>query len=319
MIITVASGKGGTGKTTVAVSLALSLAEAAGPPSSDNPPQRAERLSPLFLDCDVEEPNAALFLNPTIDERREVGQMIPQVDLETCIHCGRCAEVCQYNAIAVVGENVLVFPELCHACGSCTLNCPTEAISEILDVTGVIERGSSCSPSLSDSKSDVRAGVIEFAHGILNVGEAMAVPVIHQLKQWVVPSHPGERPVILDAPPGNACPVVEAMNGADFVLLVTEPTPFGLHDLKQAVEVARDEMGLPVGVVINREGVGDEGVDAYCAAEQVPILMRIPIDRRIAEAYSEGVPLVAALPGYREALRELYRRIVEFLNAERTV
>jgi MinD superfamily P-loop ATPase len=214
---------------------------------------------------------------------------------------------------------VLVFPELCHACGSCTLNCPTEAISEILDVTGVIERGSSCSPSLSDSKSDVRAGVIEFAHGILNVGEAMAVPVIHQLKQWVVPSHPGERPVILDAPPGNACPVVEAMNGADFVLLVTEPTPFGLHDLKQAVEVARDEMGLPVGVVINREGVGDQGVDAYCAAEQVPILMRIPIDRRIAEAYSEGVPLVAALPGYREALRELYRRIVEFLNAERTV
>jgi MinD superfamily P-loop ATPase len=256
---------------------------------------------PIFLDCDVEEPNAALFLNPTIEERRAVGQMIPQVDLETCIYCGRCAEVCQYNAVAVVGENVLVFPELCHACGSCTLNCPTEAISEVLNVTGVIERGS--------SRSDVSAGPIEFAQGILNVGEAMAVPVIHQLKRWVIPPRTGDRPVILDAPPGNACPVVEAMNGADFVLLVTEPTPFGLHDLRQAVEVARDEMGLPVGVLINREGVGDQGVDEYCAAENVPILMRIPIDRRIAEAYSEGVPLVVALPEYAQQFRALYARI----------
>jgi MinD superfamily P-loop ATPase len=319
MIITVASGKGGTGKTTVAVSLALSLAEAASLPSPEDPAQEpewpywpeaeADRHHPLFVDCDVEEPNAALFLNPTIDERREVGQMIPQVDPETCIHCGRCAEVCQYNAIAVVGEHVLVFPELCHACGSCTLNCPTEAITERLDVTGVIERGSSRCPSLSDSRSDLPAGAIDFAQGILNVGEAMAVPVIHQLKQWVIPPRTGERPVILDAPPGNACPVVEAMNGADFVLLVTEPTPFGLHDLKQAVEVARDEMGLPVGVVINREGVGDQGVDAYCAAEDVPILMRIPIDRRIAEAYSDGVPLVAALPEYALRFRALYAAI----------
>jgi MinD superfamily P-loop ATPase len=279
MIITVASGKGGTGKTTVAVSLALSLAEE----------------NPLFLDCDVEEPNAALFLNPTIEERREVGQMIPSVDLETCTACGRCAEVCQFNAIAVVGENVLVFPELCHACGSCALNCPVEAITEELDVTGVIERGAN--------------GRIAFAQGILNVGEAMAVPVIHQLKRWTIPPSTGERPVILDAPPGNACPVVESMQGADFVLLVTEPTPFGLHDLKQAVEVARDEMGLTVGVVINREGVGDQGVDVYCEAEGVPILMRIPIERRIAEAYSEGVPLVEALPAYRERFRTLYADI----------
>jgi MinD superfamily P-loop ATPase len=265
----------------------------------------------------VEEPNAALFLNPTIDERREVGQMIPEVDLEMCILCGRCAEVCQFNAIAVVGENVLVFPELCHACGSCTLNCPTEAITEVLDVTGIIERGSSRLTPMSEGGQG--SGGIDFAQGILNVGEAMAVPVIHQLKRWVIPPHAGDRPVILDAPPGNACPVVEAMNGADFVLLVTEPTPFGLHDLKQAVEVARDEMGLPVGVVINREGVGDQGVDAYCAAEGVPILMRIPIDRRIAEAYSEGVPLVAALPEYRRAFLELYRVIAESLDAERTI
>jgi MinD superfamily P-loop ATPase len=323
MIITVASGKGGTGKTTVAVSLALSLAEAPVLPSSDNPEQVARPMRPLFVDCDVEEPNAALFLNPIIEERREVGQMIPQVDLESCIYCGRCAEVCQYNAIAVVGENVLVFPELCHACGSCTLNCPTEAITEILDVTGVIERGSSRLASVSDNgrgsgRSELHGGTIEFAQGILNVGEAMAVPVIHQLKRWVIPPRAGERAVILDAPPGNACPVVEVMNGADFVLLVTEPTPFGLHDLKQAVEVARDEMGLPVGVIINREGVGDEGVDAYCAAEDVPILMRIPLERRIAEAYSEGVPLVATVPEYRQAFVELYRAIVASLDAEGT-
>lgn len=284
MIIAVASGKGGTGKTTVAVSLALSLSAKA----------------PLFLDCDVEEPNAALFLNPAIDERREVGQMIPKVDLELCTACGRCAEVCQFNAIAIVGKNVLVFPELCHACGSCALNCPTEAITEELDVTGVIERG--------------RNGKIEFAQGILNVGEAMAVPVIHQLKRRVIPASTGRRPVILDAPPGNACPVVEVMQGADFVLLVTEPTPFGLHDLRQAVDVARDEMGLSVGVVINRDGVGDKGVDAYCEAEGVPILMRIPIERCIAEAYSEGVPLVEALPVYGERFRDLYADVVRLVT-----
>ncbi len=282
MIVTVASGKGGTGKTTVAVNLALTLAGDA---------------RPLFLDCDVEEPNAALFLHPKIEERREVGQLIPEVDPEKCTYCGRCAEVCQYSAIAVVAKKVLVFPELCHGCGSCTLNCPTGAISEVLDVMGTIERG--------------WAGSVEFAQGTMDVGEAMAVPIIHQLKDWVIPAAPGERPVILDAPPGTACPVVESMRGADFVLLVTEPTPFGLHDMRLTVEVARDELHLPVGVVINRYGVGDEGVEEYCAAEGIPILMRLPLDRRIAEAYSEGRPLVEALPEYREQFAALWRRIEE--------
>jgi MinD superfamily P-loop ATPase len=148
----------------------------------------------------------------------------------------------------------------------------------------------------------------------MNVGQPMAVPIIHQLKKWTISPELGDRPVILDAPPGNACPVVEAMHGADFVLLVTEPTPFGLHDLRQAVEVARDEMGLPVGVVVNREGVGDEGVDRHCEAEGIPILMRIPIDRRIAEAYSEGVPPVDELPEYRERFRALYVEIERLLS-----
>jgi MinD superfamily P-loop ATPase len=289
MIITVASGKGGTGKTTVAVSLALSLAES------------VNLANPLYLDCDVEEPNAALFLQPTIQERREVGQMVPQVDPETCTYCGRCAEVCQYHAIAVVEEKVLVFPELCHGCGSCTLNCPTGAIHEVLNVMGTVERGWAKLPSASRR--------LEFAQGTMNVGEAMAVPIIRQLKQGVIPSDPGDRPIILDASPGTACPVVESMRGADFVLMVTEPTPFGLHDLRLAVEVARDELGLPVGVVINRDGVGDQGVDDYCATEGIPILMRIPLDRRIAEAYSDGGTLVETLPEYREQFQNLYAAI----------
>ena len=283
MIVTVASGKGGTGKTTVAVSLALSLADCANP------------APPLLLDCDVEAPNAALFLRPAIRERREVGQMVPRVDLETCTYCGRCAEVCQYHAVAVIGEKVLVFPELCHGCGSCTLNCPTGAIDEVLHVTGSIERG--------------WARGVEFAQGTINIGEPMGVPIIRQLKRWVIPSNPGRRPIILDAPPGTACPVVESMRHVDFVLMVTEPTPFGLHDLRLAVEVARGELGLPVGVVVNRDGVGDQGVDAYCAAEGIPILMRIPLDRRIAEAYSNGAALAEAMPEYRGRFVELWKRL----------
>jgi MinD superfamily P-loop ATPase len=297
MIVAVASGKGGTGKTTVAVNLALSLATGGDAPED----VQREEGQPLFLDCDVEDPNAALFLRLTIEEGREVGQLIPEVDLAACTTCGRCAQVCEYHAIAVVGDKVLVFPELCHGCGSCTLNCPEGAIHEVLHVMGILERG--------------RAGAIAFAQGTMNVGEAMAVPIIRQLKGWTIPPSHDARPVLLDAPPGTACPVVETMRGADVALMVTEPTPFGLHDLRLAVEVARDELGLPVGVVVNRDGVGDRGVDAYCAAEGIPILMRIPLERRIAEAYSEGVPLVDDMPAYRERFRVLYRQIARLSRA----
>ena len=288
MKIAVASGKGGTGKTTVATSLALSLPNGA---------------NPLFLDCDVEEPNAALFLNPTFDQRQEVGILIPEVNLDRCTFCGRCAEVCVWHAIAVVGQKVLVFPELCHGCGSCTLNCPEGAIDEVLHVMGSLESGP--------------AGPVAFGHGILNVGEAMAVPIIRQLKA----KHMANRDhgvTILDASPGTSCPVVETMRGADFVLLVTEPTPFGLHDLRLTVQVARDELSLPVGVVVNRDGIGDAGVDEYCAAEGVPILMRIPLDRRIAEAISGGKALVEALPEYRPQFRALYEQIVRLSVQTRT-
>ncbi len=293
MIIAVASGKGGTGKTTVATSLALSLATSGA--------------EVLFLDCDVEEPNAALFLRPVLDHREEVGLLVPEVDYDRCTFCGRCAEVCVWHALAVVGRRVLVFPELCHGCGSCTLNCPAGAIREALHVLGVLESG--------------RAGPIEFGQGTMDVGQAMAAPIIRQLKKKHLRKD-DDRVAILDASPGTACPVVEALRGADFVLLVTEPTPFGLHDLRLAVQVARDELGLPVGVVVNRDmvgvhrdGCGDAGVDAYCAAEGIPILLRIPLDRRIAEAISDGTPLVAARPEYRPRFVALYERIAQEVAA----
>jgi MinD superfamily P-loop ATPase len=308
MIIAVASGKGGTGKTTVATSLALAVST-----DARNQRDRAENVNPtdlyaergegpLFLDCDVEEPNAALFLRPTLDQCEEVGIPIPEIDLGKCTYCGRCAEVCAWHAIAVVGRKVLVFPELCHGCGSCTLNCPEGAIYEMLHVMGSLESG--------------QAGPIAFGHGILNVGEAMAVPIIRQLKAKHR-SGADHGVTILDASPGTSCPVVETMRGADFVLLVTEPTPFGLHDLRLTVQVARDELGLPVGVVVNRDGLGDAGVDEYCTAEGIPILMRIPLDRRIAEAISEGEALTEALPEYRPRFLDLYQQIAGALASQK--
>lgn len=280
MILTIASGKGGTGKTTVAVNMALSVAEA----------DRRSKL--LFVDCDVEEPNAYLFLKPVVTRSQPVSIMIPHVDASRCEHHARCAEVCQFHAIAALPNDTLVFPELCHGCGGCTLECPVEAISEEPHPIGIIEEG--------------HVDGIVFAHGVLNVGEPMATPIIRELKRRL---SDGYDLAILDAPPGTACPVVESMRGADYILLVTEPTPFGLHDLRLAVQVARDELGLPVGVVINHDGVGDAGVDDYCEFEGIPILMRIPMDRRIAEAYSRGITIVDALPEYRERFRQLLRSI----------
>lgn len=297
MIIVVASGKGGTGKTTVATSLALSITTT-DPQSETDRSESTNSANLLFLDCDVEEPNAALFLKPRLDHNEKVGILIPKVDYDCCTFCGRCAEVCAWHAIAVVDPKVLIFPELCHGCGSCSLNCPEGAIHEVLHVMGSLESG--------------QAGPIVFGHGILDVGQAMAVPIIRQLKARHR-ADPDHGVTILDASPGTSCPVVETMRDADFVLLVTEPTPFGLHDLRLAVQVARDELDLPVGIVVNRDGVGNADVDEYCTAKSIPILMRIPLDRRIAVAISEGQALVKAMPEYQESFQKLYERIAQLI------
>jgi MinD superfamily P-loop ATPase len=274
----------------VATSLALSLAM--GEPGQSVP------LPPIFLDCDVEGPNAHLFLAPTFERRQDVAIQIPRVDAAKCTACGKCAEVCQYHAIAVLGKKTLVFSQLCHGCGSCTLVCPEGAIREAPHAIGVLEAG-------------MAAHGIPFARGVLDVGEPMATPAIRQLKQWAIPADgPAGRVVILDAPPGTSCPVVEAVRGADYLLLVTEPTPFGLHDLRLAAEIAA-ELGIPTGVVINRDGIGDAAVDAFCAAAGLPILLRIPFERAIAEGVAQGRTLVDIHPEYASRLRAMAEQIAE--------
>jgi MinD superfamily P-loop ATPase len=295
IFIAVASGKGGTGKTMVSTSLALSLARQ---PENILLEQQTSPKPLLFLDGDVEAPNAHIFLNTDFKNSKEVGNLVPVIDESKCTFCGYCAEVCQYHAIAVVGKKTLVFNQLCHGCGSCTLNCPEGAISEQLHVIGQLQSG------LADEN-------ISFARGIMNVGEPMAVPIIHQLKEWANDGHFST--VIMDASPGSSCPVVEAIRGADYLLLVTEPTPFGLHDLKLAVELAK-VLKLPCGVFINRDGIGDQQVEAYCQAEGIKILARIPYRRDIAEALAQGHALVEKFPEYEQLFLDVYRSILSELD-----
>ena len=275
MIVSVASGKGGTGKTTVSTNLALSLESKI-----------------QFLDCDVEEPNAHLFLKPAIEEIKKIATPVPEVDEKKCTLCGKCGEICQFKAIVVIGKTVLPFHELCHSCGGCVKVCPEKAITEIDRELGVIERGH-------------RNG-LEFVHGKLRVGEAMSPPLIKEVRSYTRP----DKMTIIDAPPGTSCPVIASMNGADFVLLVTEPTPFGLNDLKLAVGAVK-VLGIPCGMVINRSDLGDDQVKTYAAQEDLPVLMEIPFDRRIAEAYSRGEMLVEVMPEWKERLKALFRRIKE--------
>jgi MinD superfamily P-loop ATPase len=249
----------------------------------------------------VEAPNAHLFLHPRFESVWEIGIAIPQVDEARCSACGRCAEVCAYHAVAVLGAKVLVFPELCHGCGSCTRACPDGAITEVVRSIGVLRRGTT-------------AQGVDFGHGELSIGEPMAGPVIRQLKQQITPR--SGQIVILDAPPGTSCPVVEAMRGADFLLLVTEPTPFGLHDLRLAVQVGQS-LRLPMGVIINRDGIGDESVARYCASEGIPVMMRIPFDRDIALGFAQGRTLLETHPEYASALQEVVLQMGRCIEGRR--
>jgi len=280
VIIAVASGKGGTGKTSVAVGLALSLPDV------------------QFLDCDVEEPNAALFLRPEIAETFPVGIPVPEVDEAKCAHCGKCAALCAYNAILDLGKKVLVFPHLCHGCGGCTQVCPEKAISEKENSIGIVNRG--------------RAGDIDFVQGTLNVGEPMATPIIKKARRLIDRT----KTVILDSPPGTSCPMIETVRDADFCLLVTEPTPFGLNDLRLAVETVR-QLQVPFGVVINCSGIGNDEVKKYCAEENIPLLLEIPWDRRIAEGYSRGEPIVSVLPDMKNDFLKLLKKTEDMISTER--
>jgi len=321
MIISFASGKGGTGKTTVATNFALSLLKEKG-------------LSKIqFLDCDVEEPNAAIFLKPQIIRTKSIGIPVPVIDFNKCTYCGKCSEVCAYNAIAVVNpvryaqrkndknnkemsnilsngtkNNVLIFNELCHGCGGCKLLCPEAAIEETDREIGLIEIG--------------EAGKIKFIQGKLNIGEPMATPLIKEMKKKLSDAETrrkGEQKfnhltnhhvTIIDVPPGTSCPVIEAVKNSDFSVLVTEPTPFGLNDLILAVETLK-KLKIPSGVVINRDGIGNKDVEEYCKKNNIEILMRIPIDKEIAIAYSKGIPVVQIKPEYMNKFQELYRKILE--------
>ncbi len=273
MIISIASGKGGTGKTTVATNLAVACEG-----------------NVQLLDCDVEEPNAHLFIRPDILDVKTITAPIPEVDMDKCTLCGKCAEICQFKAIVVIGKTVLPFPEMCHSCGGCMAVCPEKAITEIGRELGVVEKG--------------KRNGLEFVHGRLRIGEAMSPPLIRKVREYTRP----DTLTIIDAPPGTSCPVIASMKGADFVILVTEPTPFGLHDLKLAVGAVKI-LSIPCGLVINRADIGDDRVKQYAAEEGLAILMEIDFDRRIAEAYSKGEMLVDVMPEWKENFLNMLKKI----------
>lgn len=274
MIISVASGKGGTGKTTIATNLALAL-----------------ETEVQILDCDVEEPNVHLFLQPQINTVEMAETFVPEVDEAACTLCRKCVDICRFKALTVIGKMLLTFPELCHSCGGCLVVCPENAICEGKRELGQIELGAVNTE-------------VNFGHGRMRVGEAMAPPLIRDVR-----AHSSANAItIIDAPPGTSCPVIAAMKDTNFVLLVTEPTPFGLHDLKLAVEAVRC-LGIPSGLVINRADMGNDEVEAYAAEKGLPVLMKIPFDRQIARLYSEGIPFVQERSEWRERFRQLYRDI----------
>jgi len=272
MILTIASGKGGTGKTTVSVNLALSLGRV------------------QLIDCDVEEPNDNIFIKATINSTQDVNTEIPEINYEKCISCGKCADFCSFNAIIDLPSGIKIFPGLCHSCGGCKLVCPNEAISWKDKKIGIIRKG------INDE--------LYFSEGILDIGESRPTPIIKALKYQIR----SDIDVILDCPPGTSCSFLETVKGSDFCILVTEPTPFGLNDLKLAVDALR-EMDISFGVVINREGIGDEGVELFCDREEIPIILKIPHNEDIAKLYSKGKTFVNELPWLKDELISMFNNI----------
>jgi len=250
-----------------------------------------------LLDCDVEEPNDFLFLHPKITETKPVYVRIPVVDESKCDYCGECAKFCKFNAIFVTNRKIMFFPELCSSCGGCTFICPRNAIKEKKRKIGTMKRGS--------------AEGVELVYGQLNVGEPMATPVIRLVKKHMQPPEKGD--VLIDSPPGTSCPVIESVHGSDYCILVTEPTPFGLYDLRIAIEVLK-KLKIPCGVVVNRAGIGNREVYAFCREKAIPVLLEIPYERKIAELYSVGKPFVLEMPEWKGRFRGLLEDIKEKLQ-----
>lgn len=270
MRIAVASGKGGTGKTFVSTGLILIKGEG------------------VLCDCDVEEPNSHIFLKPEIEEREDFHVKVPEVDLEKCTGCNLCFEKCMYKAILVMGKKVIFHPELCHSCGLCAYVCPEKAIKEVDRKSGIIEKG--------------KKGKILFYHGMIDVGEAMSSPLIRELKK-ITYHHDF---VIYDAPPGTSCPVIETIKHTDYIILVTEPTPFGLSDLEMAVKAFKD-FEIPMGIVINKVMDDIEEVENFSKKHRVPIITEIPFDKKIAELYAQGIHPATEIPEIREIFEEVLK------------
>ncbi len=283
MKIAVASGKGGTGKTTIATSLAISLVDWG---------------NVTYVDCDVEAPNGHLFLHPELQNQSQAFIFMPQIQVDKCKLCEKCVQVCQFHALAGVGKNIMVFPQLCHGCGSCTWNCPEQAIVEVPNPIGVLETG-------------ITEIGIQFMRGVLTLSEPMPTPIIRQLKKLIHPNQ--DEIVILDSPPGASCSVVETLRGTDFALLITEPTPFGLHDLQQMMGIVK-EMDIPAGIIVNRDGIGDYHFEEFINQANIPVLFRIPFEERIASGIAAGQSLVNISPEYKPIFQHIYVDILNLIN-----
>ena len=284
MKIAIASGKGGTGKTTLSTNLASYL---------------AEKGKVVLADLDVEEPNSGLFINCETIHKEDKFKMIPEWEQNDCTLCGLCQEVCNFHAVIQLGTQIMVFPELCHSCYACSELCPTSVLPMIPKKMGKLRHNQN--------------GNLNFVESMLNIGEEKAVPLISQTIEYVNEHFSDEIIKLYDAPPGTSCPVIEATKGSDFVILITEPTPFGLHDLKLAVDTMK-KLNKRYGIVVNRFGIGNDDVLKYCHEEKIPILAKIPNDRRIAELYSRGELIYKKIPEVKHQLKNIENYILELKN-----
>lgn len=275
MKVAIASGKGGTGKTTLSTNLASYLG-------------KNERV--VLVDLDVEEPNAKLFLQTSFVDKKDQHKNIPNWQKDSCTYCKECVSICNFNALIALGDKILLFPNLCHSCYACSELCTQDALPMVAEKMGEL--------------THYRTDDIDFIEGRLMIGEEQAVGLISKTKKYIETYFSDDTIKIYDAPPGTSCPVIEAVKDVDFVILVSEPTPFGLHDLKLAVETMR-ALHMPFGVVVNRDGIGDDRLESYCKAENIPLLAKIPHDIAVAKLYSDGKLAYQEVDGVRNAVKEI--------------